>query len=125
MLADDVHVDYVAIVRKGEVTGLACHLEGLDVLHPAHVCGGIADVTYAVAAFQPVQVGLHEDFLHQPGTFVQADDAIFTLSGDSTALLTTVLEALQAKEREAGCLLHTVDSEDAAFFVDFFHGVIC
>ena len=82
-------------------------------------------MAYAIAAFQPVQVGLHEDFLHQPGTFVQADDAIFTLSGDSAALLPTVLEALQAKECEAGCLLHTVDSEDAAFFVDFFHGLIC
>ena len=82
-------------------------------------------MAYAVAAFQPVQIGLHEDILHQPCPFVQADDAIVALGGDSATLLATVLEALQAKECEAGGLFHAIDSEDAAFFVDFFHGVIC
>ena len=101
MLLQKGCIDDISIMREGEMASLACHLEGLDVLHSAHVGGGIADVAYAIAALQPVQVGLHEDFLHQPGTFVQADDAIFTLSGDSAALLATVLEALQAEEREA------------------------
>ena len=82
-------------------------------------------MAYAIPALQPVQIGLHEDTLHQPCPFVQAYDAIVALGGDSATLLAAVLEALQPKECEAGCLLHTVDSEDAAFFVDFFHGVIC
>lgn len=82
-------------------------------------------MAYAVPTFQPVQVGLHEDILHQPRPFVQTDDAIVALGGDSAALLAAMLKALQAKECEAGCLLHTIDSEDAAFFVDFFHSLIC
>ena len=125
MLPDDIHVDYVAVVCQSEAACLAGHLEGLDILHSSHVRGWIADMAYAVPAFQPVQISLRKDILHQTGPFMQMTVAIIAFGGDSTALLTTVLEALQAKEREAGCLLHTVDSKDAAFFVDFFHGLIC
>ena len=124
MLLQKGCIDDISIMREGEMAGLAGDFERLDVFHPADISCGIAHVTDAVQSFQAVQIRFRENVFDQTCSFMQMDKPLFIYRSDATALLPTVLKALQAKECEAGCLLHTVDSEDAAFFVDFFHGVI-
>ena len=125
MLLQKGCIDDISIMREGEMAGLAGDFEGLDVLHSAHVGGGIAHVAYAVLSFQAVQIRFRENVFDQTCSFMQMDKPLFIYRSDATALLPTVLEALQAQKGQAGGLSCSVDSEDAAFFVDFFHGLIC
>jgi hypothetical protein len=124
MLLQQGCIDDISIMREGEMAGLAGYLERLDVFHSADIRGGITHVANAVSSFQSVQVRLRENVFYQSRAFMQMDKPLFIYRSNATTLLPTVLKALQAEKGQAGGLYCSIDSEDTAFFVDFFHGVI-
>ena len=104
---------------QGEAVALPGEEEGLEVLLPAHIRGGIADMADAGAAGKAGEDLPVEDVLHQALALVEGKLPVRAHGGDAAALLSPVLQGLQRQEGMGGGVVHPKEAHDAALLVQF------
>ena len=117
ILAQQLRVDDVAVVRQGEVARVVAEEEGLDVLRTAAARGRIAHVADGHAAAQGGELRLVEDLGHQSGSLDAAEVLPGVDGHDAGALLPAVLQGVESVVGQRGRIGHPVDTEDAALLV--------
>ena len=111
-------VDQVAVVGQCEISGIVPEEERLDVLDSAATGGGVADVAHCHAAFQAGEIVIVEH-LGDEALALDSSELAFIIDRDySAAFLPPVLEGVKAVVGDFGGILHAIDAEDAAFFVN-------
>ncbi len=122
LIAKEGRVDQVAVVSQGNRAVREFAHEGLGVDEGARSGGGIADMADGEGIAQPLQdaVVLAENAgdLSHAGV---ALDAIAIAGGDPGGFLAPMLKAVQSEIGFFHGFRIPVDSEDPAFFFDFWH----
>ena len=116
-------VAQVAVVCQRQLALLVVDLDGLAVVPVVGAGGAVADVPHRHGAVgEVVHDVLGEHVADESQILVGVEESVVT-DHDAAALLTTVLEGVEAVIGGAGHRggLRGVDAKDAALFVKFFH----
>ncbi len=110
-------IDKVAVVRKGEITGVVAEKERLHIVQPAASGSGIAHVADCHGTFQSRKIVFVKHLRHKPFAFHSLQDAVFVHGNNAAALLPPVLERMQAVIDQTGGIRNAVNPENAAFLM--------
>ena len=115
LVAQDIGVDQVAVVRDRELAAEAIDHEGLRVFQRARAGGGIAGVTDRARALETFQFVLAENLRDQPHVAMHLEAGAGAIRGDDAgALLSAMLEREEAVVGQHGRIRMTEDGENAA-----------
>ena len=117
VLAQQVRIDDVAVVRQGEVTRIVAEEERLHVLDAAASGRRVAHVADGHAAAERRELRLVEHLGHQTAPLDAAQPAVVTHGHDAGPLLPAVLQRMQAVVGQRSGIGHAVDAEHAALLV--------
>src|SRR6266404_1478498 len=93
LVAQDIGVDQIAVVRDRHLTADAIDHERLRVLHRARAGGRITRVPDGAATFELLELSLTENLRDKPHVLVNQERRARTVAGhDSRALLAAMLE---------------------------------
>lgn len=115
--AQQVRIDQIAVVGQGEVPREVAEQKGLHILDPPAPRSRVADVSHGHAPLERAQVGLVENFRHEPFALDAAQRPGVVHAHDAAPLLPPVLQGVQPVVGEFGGARNPEDPEHAALLV--------